>query len=75
MFQRKNAKFVLSGPFDAHMPDYYLIITDIEWWIKNEETVLQWIGSEILSTDYIISGVVLTFKREKDVAAFLLKWN
>ena len=75
MFASANNKFVISGPFDAHMPDYYVIIKDVTWWLKNEKSIMSWLDTEIPSADIEFSGVVLAFKNSKDALAFILKWS
>jgi hypothetical protein len=75
VFERKNSRFFVSGPFDAHMPDYYVIIKDIPWWIKNENLIMSWINTEVQNSNFEFSGVVLSFKKSKDALAFILKWG
>ncbi len=57
------------------MPDYYVIIKDIPWWIKNENLIMSWINTEVQNSNFEFSGVVLSFKKSKDALAFILKWG
>ena len=73
--QESQNRFLVSGPFDEDMPHYYVIVRDIDWYITNETLITTWLDNSTSPDDVDISGVVLTFKQDKDLTAFLLKWN
>ena len=69
-----HGKFLLSGPFDADMPYYYLIITDVEFWVKHETELYAWMEENLPRGKSHHEGMVISLDTEEDALAFLLKW-
>lgn len=70
-----NQRFVLTGPFDKEMPNYYIIIKDIEYWLNNEESIISWMDNNLSRGKQHYQGMVLTIEEEKDVMMFMLRWS
>ena len=68
-------RFVAYKPFDNEMPDWYVVVADLGWWIAYCDQVDEWLTTNIPDSKDIKSGMVLSFKREKDCSKFLLKWG
>jgi len=68
-------RFILGGPFDSDMPNYYLMITDIEWWIDNDKRVYEWMDLNLPKKRMHHVGMTLEFEDKKDATLFLLRWG
>jgi hypothetical protein len=68
-------RFVVTGPFDLEMPDYYILIRDYRWWSQNEKEIYQWMKECSPRGIEHHQGMVLTFEREADASNFLLRWR
>jgi len=71
----KSSKFVLAGPFDDTMPDYYIIINNYVWWAANEKEIYAWMKQCLPNGIEHHKGMVVTLNHEHDVTNFLLKWQ
>lgn len=70
-----NKRFILSGPFDEEMPHYYIMISDIDYWLKNEEKIHSWMDANLTRGKEHHQGMVITLEDERDVMLFMLRWN
>jgi hypothetical protein len=70
-----NSRFIVTGPFDEEMPDYYIIIRDYRWWNDNETQVHAWMKECLPRGIEHHKGMVLTIQNESDVSNFLLRWQ
>ena len=68
-------RFVAYTPFDSEMPDWYVVVADLGWWILHGHKVDAWLAANIKNSKNIKSGMVLSFKCEKDCSQFLLRWG
>lgn len=67
-------RFVAYKPFDDEMPNWDVVVADLGWWIDYCDQVNMWLATNIPDSADIQSGMVLSFKREKDCSQFLLRW-
>ena len=70
-----NSRFIVTGPFDEEMPDYYVIIRDYRWWTDNENQIHAWMKECLPRGIQHHKGMVLTIEKESDVSNFLLRWQ
>lgn len=68
-------RFIVTGPFDTSMPDYYVVIADFAWWIQNERGIYVWMEKNLPKGRMHHEGMVLNMPKEEQVTAFLLKWG
>jgi hypothetical protein len=54
-------RFLLAGPFDEEMPNYYLMITNIKWWIDHEPAVYDWMDVNLPKKRMHHVGMTLEF--------------
>lgn len=67
-------RFIATGPFDDEMPQHYVVIADIKWWIANEKEVYVWMDSNLPRKRLHHTGMVLELDNEQDAFAFILRW-
>ncbi len=70
-----NSRFIVTGPFDEELPDYYVIIRDYRWWTDNENQIHAWMKECLPRGIQHHKGMVLTIEKESDVSNFLLRWQ
>lgn len=69
-------RFIVAGPFDEEMPYYYVVINNLSFWLENEAEILAWLYENLSSPSaYSHQGMIVSFKQESDLTAFLLKWG
>lgn len=71
----KNGRFIATGPFDAAMPYYYIIICDYRWWADNESELYTWMDECLPKGRNHQQGMVVVIENESDASNFLLRWN
>lgn len=62
----------LTGELEGIGP--YAIIRNATWWVKNVDSICEWLEESGISTRYKHEGMVLTFECKEDLALFLLRW-
>jgi hypothetical protein len=67
-------RFVVGGPFGNTMPDYYIMITDLNFWFDNEAQIYQWMDENLSRGRMHQEGMVLSFEQEKEIVLFMLRW-
>ena len=67
-------RFVVGGPFGHEMPDYYIMITDINFWFDNETQIYAWMDENLPRGRLHQEGMVVVLEQEKDVTAFIMRW-
>ena len=70
-----KSRFLVTGPFDEEMPSYYIVISDYDWWNKNEAEVFEWMKQCLPKGKDHLTGMVLTIENENDVSNFILRWG
>lgn len=75
VFPAEKGRFLVTGPFDEDMPDYYIMICDYKWWAEHEKEIYNWMWQCLPKGQDHHSGMVVTLQREADVTNFLLKWS
>ena len=75
VFPENPGRFIVSGPFDEEMPNYYLIISDARWFTDNEREIHTWMQQCLPRGIDHHRGMVIDIENESDVSNFLLKWN
>lgn len=70
-----DQKFILTGPFDNGMPDYYIIIKDFNYWVENELEIHTWMDRNLSRGREHQTGMVISIKDEKEAMLFMLKWT
>lgn len=65
---------MLTGPFDAEMPHYYVMISNIQNWIDHEQEILPWMDNNLPRGRDHHQGMVITLEEEKDAMLFMLRW-
>ena len=67
-------RFIASGPFDAEMPYHYIVIADIGYWMKNEDSIYAWMDENLPRGRLHQTGMAIALDTEQDCTAFLLRW-
>jgi len=67
-------RFVYNGPFDTTLPDHYLIINDIEWWLRTETEIYVWMDHHLPQGRLHHRGMCVVIPEARDVVMFLLRW-
>lgn len=67
-------RFIISGPFDEEMPYHYVVIADIDFWLKNEKRIYAWMDVNLPRKRLHHTGMVLELDSEQDAFAFILRW-
>lgn len=67
-------KFISTGPFDHEMPWHYLVITDIDYWLKNEKGIYAWMDENLPRGRLHQEGMTIVLETEEQVTAFCLRW-
>ena len=67
-------RFVVSGPFDYEMPNYYIMIANIAYWLDNEPAIYAWMDENLPRGRLHQEGMVVVLEQEKDVTAFIMRW-
>ena len=67
-------KFIASGPFDDEMPYHYIVIADIGYWMKNEDSIYAWMDDNLPKGRLHQVGMTLALDTQEQVTAFLLRW-
>lgn len=67
-------KFIASGPFDDEMPYHYIVIADISYWMKNEDSIYAWMDENLPRGRLHQTGMTIALDTEQDCTAFLLRW-
>ena len=75
VFGDDKSRLIVTGPFDAEMPDHYIIIKDYRWWADNETEIYKWMRQCLPNGTDHHQGMVVTLKEEQDVLSFLLRWQ
>jgi hypothetical protein len=75
VFGENDGRLIVTGPFDAEMPDHYVIIKDYRWWAANEREIYAWMRQCLPNGTAHHQGMVVTLKEEQDVLNFLLRWQ
>ena len=75
LWENDKDRFIVSGPFDATMPFFYLIITDYAWWDQNEKEIYRWMDQCLPRGRYHQKGMVVELDTEELASLFLLKWQ
>jgi hypothetical protein len=70
-----SPRFIYNGPFDEAMPNHYMIIDDIEFWLANELVIYQWMRENLPRGVEHHQGMVVSLESERDAVAFLLRWG
>ncbi|CAB4133455.1 hypothetical protein UFOVP257_201 [uncultured Caudovirales phage] len=68
-------RFFVTGPFDAEMPDHYIIIKDYSWWAKHEAEIYEWMKLCLPDGIKHHQGMLVIVQREEDASNFLLRWQ
>mgnify|MGYP003342481599 CR=1 FL=1 len=71
----KDGRFIATGPFDAEMPHYYIIIRDYRWWNDNEKEIYRWMDDCLPRGRKHQQGMVVVIEDESDASNFLLRWS
>ena len=71
----KDSRFIATGPFDAEMPHYYIIIRDYRWWNNNELEIYSWMDECLPRGRKHQQGMVVVIENESDASNFLLRWQ
>jgi len=71
----RTQRFVVSGPFDEEMPNYYVVISNIKWWLENESEIYKWMDTNLSRGRLHHTGMIVEFENQKDCSTFLLKWG
>jgi hypothetical protein len=69
-----QSKFIVTGPFDAEMPHYYIIIKDYNFWIEHQAELESWMDANLSRGREHQTGLVLTIESEKEAMLFMLRW-
>lgn len=69
----RNRRFIYSGPDDHGLDEHFIIASDLDWWLKNSDSVEQWLTQTV--SHYEIGGCVITLPQQEDVEMFLLRWG
>ena len=76
VFDSKNKRrFMITGPFDEEMPNKYVMITDIKYWMDNEDEIYTWMRENLPRGKMHQTGMVIEFENDQDLSNFLLKWS
>jgi hypothetical protein len=75
VWDNDKGRFIVSGPFDADMPYYYIIITDFKWWTDNELEIVDWMNRCLPRGVLHVKGMVLELETEELTSLFLLRWQ
>lgn len=75
VFGDDKSRFILTGPFDAEMPYFYIIIKDYRWWADNETEIYTWMRQCLPDGINHHQGMVVTVANESDASNFLLRWS
>ncbi len=75
VWENDKSRFIVSGPFDADMPYYYVIITDFKWWTDNQLEIVDWMNRCLPRGALHVSGMVLELETEELASLFLLRWQ
>jgi hypothetical protein len=67
-------RFILTGPFDAEMPHYYVLIKDYNFWIEHEAELEAWMDRNLSRGCQHQTGMVLTIEQEKEAMLFMMRW-
>jgi hypothetical protein len=67
-------RFILTGPFDAEMPHYYVLIKDYTFWTEHEEELELWMDRNLSRGREHQQGMVLTIEQEKEAMLFMMRW-
>ena len=67
-------RFIASGPFDHEMPYHYIVIADIGYWMKNEDSIYSWMDDNLPRGRLHQTGMTIELETEEQVTAFLLRW-
>ena len=71
----KDQRFIATGPFDAEMPYYYIIIRDYRWWNNNEMEIYAWMDECLPRGRQHQQGMVVVIEDQSDASNFLLRWQ
>lgn len=75
VFDDDKSRLFVTGPFDAEMPYYYILIKDYRWWAANETEIYKWMRQCLPDGTNHHQGMVVTIQNEMDVTNFLLRWQ
>ena len=75
VFGDDDSRLLVTGPFDADMPYYYILIKDYRWWAANEPEIYKWMRQCLPDGERHHQGMVVTIADERDVTNFLLRWQ
>ncbi len=75
LWENKKGRFLVTGPFDEEMPDYYIVISDFKWWTNHETEIYLWMDQCLPNGRKHQQGMVVVIKNEVDVSNFLLRWD
>ena len=75
VFGDDDSRLLVTGPFDAEMPYYYILIKDYRWWAANEPEIYKWMRQCLPDGERHHQGMVVTIADERDVTNFLLRWQ
>jgi hypothetical protein len=56
------------------MPDYYIMITDLNFWFDNEAQIYQWMDENLPRGRLHQERMVVVLEQEKEVVLFMLRW-
>lgn len=69
------SNFVVCGPYDEDMPNYYMTTTNLTWLVANMEILQDWLQHQEFYGNWQFSGAVVEFSDARDAEFFLIKWN
>ena len=67
-------RFIVSGPFDHEMPNFYIVIADITFWLKNERDIYAWMEDHLPRGRLHQEGMTIVLEREEEVTSFIMRW-
>ena len=67
-------RFILSGPFDDEMPNYYIVIADISFWLKHEKVIYEWMDNYLPRGRLHQEGMTVVLENENDALMFIMRW-
>lgn len=70
-----KARFIVSGPFDKEMPDHYLVIADLSFWLENEIKIYDWMDLCLPKGRAHHQGMCVILPSAEYASAFLLRWG
>lgn len=68
-------KFIVNGPFDEEMPFYYVVIADMDYWIRKEREIYAWMEENLPRGRLHQVGMLIQLETEQQVTAFIMRWS